>query len=230
MTTADDDVLAAALIQIAAHAEQITGLDHREASHHQHTTSQLGRLAERADSASTRIDAHRQHPDQPRIRGERPRRARPPGRVARTPARRPRRRPANRTAGPTSRRQRRGGGTWPTPNESRRSTGCAPGSSRSTGPATAISPPRCRPAGNSTRCACTPWTGSANSGPSSTSNPERSATTLAAQAEWQTRLLPAAADQMAQAAASCQHTARQPHYPPPPHGPFPGRGPAPRHY
>jgi hypothetical protein len=36
--------------------------------------------------------------------------------------------------------------------------------------------------------------------------PQRSGGTLAAQAEWQTRLLPAAAEQMAYEAAGCQHT------------------------
>ena len=36
-------------------------------------------------------------------------------------------------------------------------------------------------------------------------SPERSASTLAAQAEWQTRLLPAAATQMTLEAAHCQH-------------------------
>jgi len=37
-------------------------------------------------------------------------------------------------------------------------------------------------------------------------DPDRTATTLAAQAEWQTRLLPAAAGQMAREASGCPHT------------------------
>jgi hypothetical protein len=49
------------------------------------------------------------------------------------------------------------------------STGCAPGSSRSTAPATATSPPVSAPAGTSTRSACTAWTGSWNSGQPCTS-------------------------------------------------------------
>ncbi len=45
--------------------------------------------------------------------------------------------------------------------------------------------------------------------------PERDSRTLAAQAEWHTRLLPAAADQMASEARGCQHAFRQGHSPSP---------------
>jgi hypothetical protein len=45
--------------------------------------------------------------------------------------------------------------------------------------------------------------------------PERDSRTLAAQAEWHTRLLPAAADQMASEARGCQHTFRRGHPPSP---------------
>lgn len=46
MTTLDEDALAAALIQLAAHAERITGLDDREASHFQDTAAKLRQLSE----------------------------------------------------------------------------------------------------------------------------------------------------------------------------------------
>ena len=45
-------------------------------------------------------------------------------------------------------------------------------------------------------------------------SPDRTATTLAAQAEWQTRLLPAAATQMTHEAAHCQHGYGNVRYPP----------------
>jgi hypothetical protein len=56
--TADSagDGLAAALIQICAHAEQIGGLDARETGHYQQVAAQLRELAAEAASASTRID------------------------------------------------------------------------------------------------------------------------------------------------------------------------------
>lgn len=57
---------------------------------------------------------------------------------------------------------------------------------------------------------------------------ERVATTLGAQAEWQSRLLPAAADQMAQAATGCHHNPGGFHRPGSPSAPPPGRGHAPR--
>jgi hypothetical protein len=50
------DGLAAALIQISAHAERISGLDAREASHYQQIAARLRDLAAEATSASTRID------------------------------------------------------------------------------------------------------------------------------------------------------------------------------
>ena len=55
--TGDDDVLAGVLIQLAAHAEQISSLDSRENDHHQDTTSQLGMLHEHSDKANARIGA-----------------------------------------------------------------------------------------------------------------------------------------------------------------------------
>src|SRR6266851_2201741 len=57
MTSPDSDAIAAALIQIAAHAERIGDLDAREASHHREIASQLTGLAAQADTINTRIDA-----------------------------------------------------------------------------------------------------------------------------------------------------------------------------
>lgn len=48
--------LAAALIQISAHAERISSLDTREASHYQDIASRLRDLAAETASASTRLD------------------------------------------------------------------------------------------------------------------------------------------------------------------------------
>src|ERR1022692_1134754 len=53
---ASGDGLAAALIQISAHAERISGLDTREAGHYQQIAARLRELAAEAASASTRID------------------------------------------------------------------------------------------------------------------------------------------------------------------------------
>jgi len=228
MTTADDDVLAAALIQIAAHAEQITDLDHREARNHQDTTGQLGRLAERADAASTRTDAivstltshasavnaldgiDRQVASLTRQLADLAAGSESDSRTYQ-PASAPR---------------------WWHLSDAEREPAVdrlrawveqiyRPGYSH-----LAATLPPCwelHPL-----CLYTlDWLSELWSVLYLESG--RSATTLAAQAEWQTRLLPAAADQMAQAAASCQHTPGS-LGPPPPRGPFPGRDPAPRHY
>jgi hypothetical protein len=53
----DDDVTAALLIQVAAHAERLTDLDARESAHQQAAAAQLEHLADRAGTASARIDA-----------------------------------------------------------------------------------------------------------------------------------------------------------------------------
>jgi len=57
MTTpgSDGDALAAALIQLAAHAERIGGLDAREATHHQHHTAGLENLTAQMTAVSIRI-------------------------------------------------------------------------------------------------------------------------------------------------------------------------------
>ena len=53
----EGDGLAAALIQISGHAERIGGLDARETAHHQETTARLPEAAAEAASTRTRIDA-----------------------------------------------------------------------------------------------------------------------------------------------------------------------------
>ena len=52
-----DNVQAATLIQIAAHAEQIAGLDARETAHHDNAARQIEHLTVQAEAASGRIDA-----------------------------------------------------------------------------------------------------------------------------------------------------------------------------
>jgi len=52
-----DDVLTAALIQIAGHAERIAELDSREASHHESTGRRVGELGGRAEAIAGRVDA-----------------------------------------------------------------------------------------------------------------------------------------------------------------------------
>ena len=55
-TDANDDVLAAILIQISGHAERISNLDTRETSHYQDITARLSELAADTTAMSTRID------------------------------------------------------------------------------------------------------------------------------------------------------------------------------
>ncbi len=57
MTSAPDDALAAVIIQIAQHSEQIGSIDARETGHHQHLTAWLEDLTNRVTSARTRLDA-----------------------------------------------------------------------------------------------------------------------------------------------------------------------------
>ena len=59
-------------------------------------------------------------------------------------------------------------------------------------------------------------------------DPHRAASTLAGQAEWQTRLLPAAAAQMARDTTGCHHGAASKHQAGPPGPRTPGRPDAPR--
>ncbi len=57
MTSAPDDPLAAVIIQIAQHSQQIGSIDAREAGHHQHLSVWLENLTNRVTSARTRLDA-----------------------------------------------------------------------------------------------------------------------------------------------------------------------------
>jgi hypothetical protein len=54
-TDSGDDVLAATLIQIAAHAERIASLDTREHGHHDHLAAQISELATDNAAMATRI-------------------------------------------------------------------------------------------------------------------------------------------------------------------------------
>ena len=87
-----------------------------------------------------------------------------------------------------------------------RSPGCGPGWTRSTGPATATSPPPSARAGPPTTCACTPWTSPAACGRCCTSSPAATSALLSAQAEYQARILPALAAQLAAETTRCGHT------------------------
>ena len=142
------DGLAAALIQISAHAERISGLDTREAGHYQEIAARLRDLAAERRVRQHQDRRHRRHPRPPGRHHRRARRARRPGRRARPPASPnspPTATKTTMTGGPaTSRSRRHGGGNSPQQNARRRLTGSAPGSSRSTGPATASSPPPSR--------------------------------------------------------------------------------------
>ncbi len=53
----DDDVIAAALLQIAAQTERIAELESREASHHESTGRDIGQLRDRAEATAVRLDA-----------------------------------------------------------------------------------------------------------------------------------------------------------------------------
>ncbi len=57
MTTPDQDAVAAALIQLATHAERITGLDDRETSRFEDTAAKLRQLSEQATATQTTVDA-----------------------------------------------------------------------------------------------------------------------------------------------------------------------------
>jgi hypothetical protein len=59
MTNADhDDALTAALIQIAAHAEHLTSLDDRETGHHQLTAAMITQLADQVSGIAKVLSRH----------------------------------------------------------------------------------------------------------------------------------------------------------------------------
>ena len=170
MTSAPDDPLAAVIIQIAQHSEQIGSIDARETGHHQHLTARLEDLTNRVTSAKTRLDAigatlTRHDVIIDALHGL-----------------------DTEVAALSAQLAKRGGGVgdqdsgyqpvpvprwWKLTGPERDS---AIGRLRAWveqiyGPATDRSRPPSRRAGTSTRSACTPSTGSANSGPPSTSTP-----------------------------------------------------------
>jgi hypothetical protein len=227
MTGGHDDLLNAALIQIAEHAERIADLDEREATHHQDTGQQVEQLGERAGTTGARIDAltiilgrhaavvnsldglddqvaalARQLDDLAGHSG-------PAG--------------DSYEPGPAPR--------WWRLTDTEREAAIArlrawveqvyrPGYGH-----LAAAPPACwelHPL-----CWYTlDWLSELWS--ALYLDPRRAASTLAGQAEWQTRLLPAAASQMASDATGCRHSPGSPHHPGRPGGPSPGRGHAPR--
>ena len=104
------------------------------------------------------------------------------------------------------RSRRRSGGCWKATTAPRPSSGSPRGSTRCTGRPTATSPGSCPPAGPSTRSACSSSTGCANCTACCTCGHAGPRATLAGQAEWTIRQLPAAADLMAAEARACEHS------------------------
>ena len=151
LTMTSNDPITAIVDQLAAHAEQLTRLD-----------DPPGRPSRRGQRPAGR--AHR--PD---------RRPRPHVVEEHAAALRPgsphpaQTRPGRPTATAPSRHRR--GGSWRPPTARNPSPGCGPGSSRSTGPATATWPPPSAPAGPPTTCACTAWTSPPSCGRCCTCSP-----------------------------------------------------------
>ena len=56
MSSNDEDAITAALIQIAAHAEHLTSLDDRENAHHQQTAALIGQLTDQIAGVIARLD------------------------------------------------------------------------------------------------------------------------------------------------------------------------------
>ena len=149
LTMTGNDPITGLLDQLAAQAEQVTRLDTREAEHHAALSGQLTELAGQAAGISRNAAGLRGRPD-PAHRNQR----------SRSGSRRVPSRPGAAMVEAGSRRAARS-----------RSPGCAPGWSRSTGPATGTWPPASAPAGPPTTCACTRSTSWPNCGRCCTSNP-----------------------------------------------------------
>ncbi len=222
-----DDVQAAALIQIAAHAEQIASLDARVTAHHEDASEQIEHLAVQAEAASGRIDAltvilGRHAALVNMLDGL-------DGQVAALASQ------LAELTGPDG-RDRESYQPGPAPRwwrqgDSERDAAVGrlrawveqvyqPGYGHLAGPL-----PPCwelHPL-----CLYTlDWLSELWA--ALYLDPERAASTLAGQAEWQTRLLPAAATQMARDTAGCQHGPGSPRRRDPPAPPAPGRPDAPR--
>ena len=106
------DGLAAALIQLSAHAERISGLDNRETGHHQDITAQLGDLTATVASVRTRVDSIGDEVSQQStatavLTAWRTRSPRSPGALRASAS------PTGTAAGVTSRSLRRAGGSSP---------------------------------------------------------------------------------------------------------------------
>ena len=218
------DALTAVLLQITQHAERLAVLDEREATHHQQIAgrlTELARAARRHDRRPARRGPGHRRPagSRPRL----PRRPRPAGRHPRRPAHRPRHRPT-----PTATADD-GDSYQPAPTATvveahrRRTRGQALARLR------AWVEQIYRPGYGHLAAALGPcwdqhplclygldWLMELWSRPLPRPR-TRHRRTVASQAEWQTRLLPALAEQMYLETTRCQH--RQPGHPRPQQGP-----------
>ena len=222
MTSADaGDALTAVLLQITQHAERLAVLDEREATHHQQIT---GRLTELARQLTDTSDRARRGPRDRRQAGSHPRLPRRPRPASRRP-RRPSSPPSSPAKTTATARRRRVYQPPPAPRWWKLS-----GDEREE----ALARLRAwveqiyRPGYGHLAAALGPcwdqhplclygldWLMELWSALYLT--PERDASDLASQAEWQTRLLPALAEQMHLETTRCQH--RQPGHPRPQQGP-----------
>ena len=182
LTMTSNDPITAIVDQLAAHAEQLTRLDARHADHHAAVSARLAELTGQTAALGHAVEEHA---------------------AALTRLTAPSR-PARTATLPPRARRRRGGSCRP-PTAPNPSPGCGPGSSRSTGPATATWPPPSAPAGPPTTCACTAWTSRSDLWSVLYLQPARSPALLSAQAEYQARILPALADQLRIETATCGH-------------------------
>ena len=142
------DPITAIVDQLAAHAEQLTRLDTRHADHHAAVSARLAELTGQTAALGHVVEEHA---------------------AALT------RLTAPSQTGPDGDgycpNQHRRGGSWRPTTGRNPSPGCGPGSSRSTGPATATWPPPSAPAGPPTTCACTGWTSPPSCGRCCTCSP-----------------------------------------------------------
>ena len=160
--TSDNTPITAALAQLAAHREQLTQLDTRETGHHTAVTERLAEITGLLTAIRRLVDDHQAA--LARLEGV-------DWKVTDVAAQLASAAPASTSP---SRYQPDPAPTWwklAPLNARNRSNGSGPGSSRSTGPATATWPPPSDPAGNPTTCACTGSTSSATCGPPFISSP-----------------------------------------------------------
>jgi len=154
------DVATGLMLQITQYAERLALLDQRETGHCRELTHRLDDLSQQLTEVIQQADAvHDLACKQAALLetstasiSSSPRS--PPGSPRRQHAR-----TMTRAVTPTRWHQRLDGGISTEPNATSPSTDCAPGSIRSTGLATATSPPPSAHAGTSTPCACMALTG-----------------------------------------------------------------------